>query len=430
MKYKVIVISVVSLLVIITVVGLIFGRKTEVGVGGIIEFWGTDSPDIWSPIILAYQTANPTVIVNYLQKDHSTYEKELINSLAAGVGPDVAFIGNSWLNKHLEKFSPAPSNIISAQNFGNIFVDIASQDLIRSEKVYAVPFYVDTIALYYNKSLFNNAGIINPPKTWDEFVEAVKKLTSKDSDGNVVRSGVALGTASNVSYASDILNLFMLQTGAVMIEKEGNRAGFDKSVNLNGKSYSPGVSSLDFYTSFANISKPVYSWNSRMSDSLDAFEQGKAAMCFGYAKDLANIQNSGISFGVSQAPQVKDTKKDASYIDVNFGAYKAGAVTQKSANKTVAWGFLVFATSQNAAGTYLNSTFLPPARKDLIEFTASNAALSVFANQTLTASNWNQPDEIEVKKIFEKMITSVSLGLSNSVEAIKEGAIEVTNLIK
>jgi multiple sugar transport system substrate-binding protein len=430
MKYKIIVISVIALLVIIAVVGFIFGRKTEVGVGGTITFWGTDLLEIWSPIITAYQTANPAVIVNYTKKNPDTYEKELVNALASGSGPDIAFIGNTWLNKHLEKFSPAPSNIISAQNFGNIFVDVASQDLIRSGRVYAVPFFVDTIGLYYNKSLFNNAGIVNPPKTWDEFGENVKRLTSKDPSGNIIRSGAALGTASNVEYASDILSLLMLQTGTVMINKDEGRADFDRSVALNSKSYSPGVSSLDFYTGFANSSKPVYSWNSRMIDSLSAFEQGKTAMYFGYAKDLKAIKNSGVGFVVAPSPQVKDSRQDASYIDINFGSYSAGAVTQKSANKTAAWNFLAFAISQNAAGTYLKLSLLPPARKDLIEFTASNSALNVFANQALTASSWAQPDDVEVKKIFDRMITSVSLGQSKSADAIKEAAIEVTNLLK
>ena len=430
MKYKIIVISAVAVLVIIALAGFIFGRKTEIGVGGTLEFWGTDSADVWSPIILAYQTANPAVAVKYTQKNQADYEKELINALASGLGPDIAFIGNSWLNKHLEKFTPAPSSIINPQSFENVFADVATRDLIRSGKVYAVPFYIDTIALYYSKPLFNNAGIVNPPRTWDEFSEQAKKLTSKDSSGNIARSGAALGTAGNVNYASDIFNLLMLQTGTVMIEKEGNRAGFDKSINLGGKSYSPGVSSLDFYASFANILKPVYSWNSRMPDSLSAFKQGKTAMYFGYAADLKAVKNSGVSFGVSSAPQVKDSKKDAEYIDINFGLYKAGAVTQKSANKTAAWNFLVFATSKNAAGTYLNATRLPPARRDLIQFTEPDAALNVFAKQTLTAENWAQPDDVEVKKVFERMITSVSLGQSSSADAIKEAAIEVTNLLK
>ena len=430
MKYKIIIISVVALLVVIAVLGFVFGRKTEVGTGAALEFWGTDDAGVWNQVIIAYQTSNPAIIVKYTQKSESTYEKELINALAAGTGPDIAFIGNSWLNKHLEKFSPAPSNIVSPQGFENSFMGVAYQDLVRSGNVYAVPFYVDTIALYYNKSLFNNAGIVNPPKTWDEFNIAVKKLSSKSENGDLVRSGAALGTSSNVNYASDILNLLMLQTGTVMIEKDGSRAGFDRTISLQGKTYSPGVSALDFYTNFSNSAKPVYSWNSRMPNSLSAFKTGRTAMYLGYASDLKEIRNSGISFGVSPVPQVKDSRKDESYLDINFGSYKAGAVTQKSASKTQAWNFLIFATSKNAAGTYLNAALLPPARKDLIEFTASDAALNVFANQALTASNWNQPDETEVKKIFDRMINSVSLGQSASADAIKEGAIEVTNLLK
>ncbi|MFZ2603029.1 MAG: extracellular solute-binding protein, partial [Candidatus Omnitrophota bacterium] len=191
MKYKIIIISVVALLVVIAVVGFVFGRKTEVGTGAALEFWGTDDAGVWNQVISAYQTANPAIIVKYTQKSESTYEKELINALASGTGPDIAFIGNSWLNKHLEKFSPAPSNVISPQGFENSFMGVAYQDLVRSGNVYAVPFYVDTIALYYNKSLFNNAGIVNPPKTWDEFNVAVKKLSSKSENGDLVRSGAA-----------------------------------------------------------------------------------------------------------------------------------------------------------------------------------------------------------------------------------------------
>lgn len=430
MRYRVIVISVAAVLVVIALAGFVFGRKTEVGTGGTIEFWGTDSPSVWEPIISAYQTANPLVAIKYAQKDSSSYEKELINALAAGSGPDIASINNTWLNKHLNKFSPASANFISSQSFENIFANIVVSDLIMSGRVYAVPFYIDTVALYYNKPLFNNAGIVNPPKTWDEFISAVKKLSSVSESGDIIRSGAALGTSNNVNHASDILNLLMLQTGTVMIEKEKNRAGFDKSVSINGNSYSPGVSSLDFYTSFANISKPVYSWNSRMIDSLSSFKQGKTAMYFGYGSDLKSIRSSFVNFGVSPVPQVKDSKKDSEYIDVNFGAYQAGAVTEKSANKTAAWNFLIFATSKNAAGTYLNATRLPPARKDLIEFTASDAALNVFAKQTLTAESWAQPDDVEVKKIFERMITSVSLGQSSSADAIREAGIEITNLLK
>lgn len=412
------------------VLAFVFGRKGGGGEAVTLEFWGTEPAGNWSQIISAYQTAKPKVAVKYIAKDAAKYEKELIEALAAGVGPDIVVINNTWLNKHVNKLSPAPNSVMNPQIFKDTFADVASQDLVRSNKIYALPFYVDTLALYYNKALYNNAGLVNPPRTWEEFNGVVKQLTQKDDSGNIVRSGAALGTVANVNYASDILNLLMLQTGATMVAKDGQQALFDRAVNLDGRSYSPGLAALDFYASFALSSKPVYTWHARLPNSLKAFTEGQTAMYVGYAKNLKTIKNSLSNFGVAPLPQIKDSRKDVSYLDINWANYQAGAVTQASAKKEAAWQFLAFAVSRNAAGTYLKTSYLPPARKDLIEFTASDPALNVFAKQVLTASSWPQPDDIEVKKIFERMINAVVLNQISSKEAVREAAGEVTNLLK
>lgn len=430
MKYRIIIFTVVGLLILAGALAFLFGRKNSPSQMAQMEFWGMDSPGAWEQIISAYQTAHPGVGIKYVQKNQSGYEKELLNSLASGRGPDIVFIQNTWLNKHLNKLSPAPSGLIGLQNFKDTFMDVAAQDLMRSNKIYGLPFYVDTLGLYYNRSLYNNAGIINPPRTWEEFNQIVKQISQKDNDGNIIRSGAALGTANNVNYAGDILGILMLQAGTVMASPDGREAAFDRSVLLEDRPYSPAQTALDFYTSFAVSTKPVYSWNARMQNSLKAFTAGETAMYIGYSKDLKAIKDSGINFGAASLPQIKDTRRDSSYLDVNWASYQAGAVTQTSANKNAAWDFLVFAISKNAAGTYLTATYLPPARKDLIEFTASDAALNIFARQSLTAANWPQPDEVEVKKIFERMISTVALGQSTSASAIKEAAIEITNLLQ
>ncbi len=430
MKYRIIIFILVGVLVVVSVLAFVFGRKPVIGQSAKLEFWGLDSANVWSEIILAYQTKNPSVVVNYVQKNPTTYESDLVNALASGAGPDVAYIRNTWLAKHLNKFSSAPADLISATDFKNNFMEVANRDLIRSGKIYALPFYVDTLALYYNKTLFNSAGLVNPPKTWEDFNSAVKELIQKSDDGTIGRAGASLGTAGNVKYAPDILSLLMLQTGAVMISADGKTAVFDQTISSDNKTYSPGQSALDFYTSFANSTKPVYTWNIRMPNSLDAFLQGQSAMYIGYAADVPAIQKKGLNYGVAPIPQVKDSKKDASYIDINFASYSAGAVTQKSVSKNAAWDFLVFTTGSNAAGTYLQKSLLPPARRDLIQFIQNHEALSVFGKQALSALSWPQPNENEVSKIFARMIDSVALGQSNSKEALKEAVIEVTNLLK
>ena len=432
MKYRIIIIVTVALLLAVALLALVFGRKDGGGTPATLEFWGLDEPAVWSPIITAYQTQNPNITVSYFQKNPLTYEKELVNALASGAGPDIAYINNTWLNKHANKFSPLPGALMSVNIFQNSFMAVASQDLILSDQIYALPFFVDTLALYYNKSLFNSAGLVNPPKTWEEFNSAVKNLVQKNTDGSIGRAGAAVGNASNVNYAPDILGLLMLQTGARLISDEGGRkAIFDRAVSSNGQLVSPGLNALDFYTSFADSSKPVYTWNARLPNSLDAFVQGRSAMYLGYAHDFKNIQQkSSLNFGVAPIPQVKDSQKNSDYLDINFASYQAGAVTQKGLNKDIAWNFLIFSTSQNAAGSYMKNAYLPPARRDLVQFTASDPAMAVFAKQALSAASWPQPDDVEVSKIFNRMIDAVALGQSTSAEAIKEAAIEVNNLLK
>ena len=430
MKYKIIIFTVVGILMLLAISAFIFGKKPGANEKASLEFWGTDPSSYWTAIISAYQTANPNITIKYVQKNPSSYEKDFINSLASGTGPDIISINNTWLNKHLNKLSPMPGGLMSLQGFKNTFADVASIDLVKSNRIYGIPFYIDTIGLYYNKSLFNNAGIINPPKTWDEFSEDIKQLTQKDGSGDFIRSGAALGTVSNVNYASDILSLLMLQTGTPMLSSDGKKASFDTTVSLQGKAFNPGESALNFYTSFALSSKPVYTWNARMPQAIEAFKTGASAMYLGYAKDLKQITSAVNNLGVAPAPQIKDSLKDSSYLDINFASYQAGAVTGISTKKDTAWNFLFFVSTKNAQGSYISASHLPPARKDLISYTVSDALLNIFAKQTLTATSWAQPDDAEVKKIFERMINSVSLSQTSAKEAIKEAVAEVTNLLR
>jgi multiple sugar transport system substrate-binding protein len=53
----------------------------------------------------------------------------------------------------------------------------------------ALPLLADTYGLYYNKTLLSKAGIKSPPKTMDELTADAKKLTQRDSKGNIKVAG-------------------------------------------------------------------------------------------------------------------------------------------------------------------------------------------------------------------------------------------------
>ena len=49
-----------------------------------------------------------------------------------------------------------------------------TQDALQDDKVYGIPLSIDTLALYYNKDHFREAGLVEAPATWNEFVTTVK----------------------------------------------------------------------------------------------------------------------------------------------------------------------------------------------------------------------------------------------------------------
>ncbi len=162
-----------------------------------LEIWGLfDDSDAFYSIFDAYRKVNPNVLdISYKKLSPDTYKKELVEALASGQGPDIFLIQNTWLSGFQDKITPVTPDILTEQKFRSDFVDVAAADFVDQGKIYAVPLSVDTLGLYYNKDLFNQAGITAPPATWNDFVEDVKKLTKVGGTGLIQQAGAAIGTA-------------------------------------------------------------------------------------------------------------------------------------------------------------------------------------------------------------------------------------------
>lgn len=428
-KKKVLIIAGIAGLVIILI--LIIGLKRNQGGGSVtLKFWGVyDDMSFYSDLISAYQKENKNVTIKYEEKPFDTYEKDLINALAAGTGPDIFSIHNTWLPKYKDKivFMPQGENFLTLRNFQDAFVDVAYSDFVDENNIYGMPFYVDTLALYYNKDMFNSANIPLPPATWDEFLDDVERLTKKDQAGNILKSGAALGTAENINRSTDILSLLMLQTGAQMVDKTQRRAIFNQSTYLNNQLFNPGEDALRFYTDFSNPIKRVYSWNNQMPYSIDAFYEGKAAMMINYSYQIETIRSKSpyLNFGISLLPQIKNRD-----FDINYANYWGQAVSKVSKNSAEAWKFLIFLSKKENVKKYLELAKRPTSRRDLVDWQKEDSDLGIFASQVLSARSWYQPDSGAIEKIFADMIKSVVLGEATLNVAINKAADKVNVLIR
>ena len=393
-----------------------------------LEFWGLyDDQAVWRSIFDAYEKENPGTSFNYVKMNPDTYESDLLEALASGRNPDIIMFHSSWLPKHGNKISPLSQTLMTLRQFQETFPDVAVTDFVTQSQIYALPIWTDALAMFYNKDLFNTANVATPPKTWDEFIKAVQKLSSKDKSGNLVKSGAALGTADNINHAADILSLLMIQSGAKMISDDGTEAAFDREVNIGGSTFLPGESALRFYTDFSSPKSGAYSWNNSQINSLDAFTSGKTAIIFEYALSIPKVKekNPNLQLGIAAMPQLSGAAKTVNYAD--FWGY---SVPLASKNSEAAWKFLVYLTGKNTNKYFSNAVNRPASRRDVLAEEISVSDLGVFAEEILSSANWYRVDPGKTEKIFKDMISAVVLGNAKPAEALRDAADKVTFLMK
>ncbi len=393
-----------------------------------LEFWGVyDDSDIWRSLIEDFNEEFPRTKINYYKKTYSSYEKDLLEAMATGRGPDIFMLHNTWLPKYEDKIVAAPTDLITFRDVQDDFVDVVIDDFTSDGLITALPLSIDTLALYYNKDIFQTLGIPQPPPTWEKFLEDIEKITQRDERGNIVRAGAALGTARNINRSTDILSLLMLQSGVKMVSDSKTEATFDDAVILKGERYDAGERALEFYTDFASPLKSAYTWNNRMHYSLDAFYEGKVAMMFNYSYHIPTIRAKApyLNFGVASMPQIETATND-----VNYANYWGLTVSRNSEESQGAWQFITWLAKKENSQKYLELAGKPAARRDLVLSQENDPDLGVYAQQALTAYSWYQVDNLAIEQYLADMIESIVIGESTLEEAINKAANQISLLMK
>lgn len=164
-----------------------------------ITFWygiGNALSDDVQKMVKEFNDAHPNIHVTATYQGSYSgggpEQQKLLAALAAGNPPDIAQIevnsmgvfANSGKLMDLTDFMNQ-SSVDKPDNFLNGML-VSTQ---WNGKYYGVPLNRSVPVFYYNKTLFQKAGIQNPPKTWDDVVTDAKKLTSGSGSSKVYGYG-------------------------------------------------------------------------------------------------------------------------------------------------------------------------------------------------------------------------------------------------
>jgi len=343
-----------------------------------------------------------------------------VNALASGQGPDVFMIPNTSFGRQGSKLVAVPQKQFNVARLRELFPTVVEQDFTYGSDIYALPLYIDTLALFYNRDLFDQAGIVNPPQTWDEFQEMIPKLRSVDQSAGSCARRRARHVEQNVPASADILSLLMLQNGTQMTSDDLRSATFAS----HGSS---GVAAFKFYLQFADSTSPYHAWSSAMPSAVDAFVGGQVAMMPEYREAADTIKKKSPFLRYALAPMPQATGGTA----VNYAQYKGLPFRRTSKNIEAAWTFVIDATTQKGvAQAYLTATGRLPALKSLLSDKVNDVNVGVFARQILTARSWYQADDVTIAAALNNAIRSALSGEATPLEALKQAEAQITVLMR
>ncbi|MDP3953134.1 ABC transporter substrate-binding protein [Microbacterium sp.] len=294
--------------------------------------WSIDTTPEFQLLADAFEETHDDVTIELKEYDPTEYNTLVTADLAAGTGPDI-------ITQKEVKF-------VTTFQEGGQLLDVSDVELpdgiggVDSYKVdgvsYGVPYRQDSWVLFYNKALFDEAGVAHPDGswTWDDYSDAAAAITA---------AGSAKGAYLH-NWQSTVQGFANAQSDADILAGDyGYMAPFyERVIEMQDAG-----SQVDFNTGKAN--QLTYQGE---------FGTQKAAMLpmgSWYTATLIAQQASGeandFEWGIAPIPQVDDSTTGTDNTPVTFGdptgfAINAGVSDAKAA---VAKEFLEFAASEEAA---------------------------------------------------------------------------------
>ncbi|MBO7748861.1 sugar ABC transporter substrate-binding protein [Paenibacillus sp. MWE-103] len=302
-------------------------KKVELRIG---TWEGGDGLKIQQQIADNYKKTHGNVSIS-IESVPDQYGTKILTQIAAGQAPDIFQIGDGDVSMFMKKGALEDlttyiggANGINTGDYYQSVLDVGKLD----GKYYTMPKDYSDIAVFYNKKMFDDAGVAYPQAgwTWDQFYDTAKKLTKKDGD-KYTQWGVSLPG----SWIRAVLPLIQSYGGSV-ISPDGEK--IDGYMNSDGT-----VKALELYQDmYQKDHISPSNTDSEAFKGVDLFAAGKVAMNMTGRWPAEDYKkNADLQFGVVQMPVGPAGA-------ANTICYSGYGLYSKSKNKDAAWDYLKYLT--------------------------------------------------------------------------------------
>ncbi len=306
-----------------------------------------------------FEAANPGITIKYEVVPWDVLLQKLTTDITAGTNADLSIIGTRWLIDFVQQDVAEPLDGYIKPEFKDRFIDTFLSPSIMDGHTYGLPIAASARALYYNKELFEKAGIAKPPATWTELQDDARKIKAVGAFGFGLQ-GKEIETDVYYYYA-------MWSQGTEILNKDGT----------SGLSTPGALEAAKLYKSMIDegLTEPGVTSNNR-EDVQNLFKQGKVGMMITapFLSNQIKEEAPTLKYGVAAIPAGPTGARGT------YGVTDSIIMFKNSKNKDEAWKLLdfLFTTEQRAKFTQ-GEGFLPVNKEEAkMDYYVNNADLAAF----------------------------------------------------
>ncbi len=382
----------------------------------VVSYWDYNETESFGQIIAAFEAKYPNITIEVYDVATSDYTSKVTVMLNAGSDLDVVMIkdGDTTIDLINNGQLADLSSFIANDNFDlSIYNGTADYFAINGGQ-YALPVSQDYYVLYYNKDIFDAAGVDYPTNdmTWTQFQELAAKLTS--------------GSGTDKIYGAHF------HTWQAMAINWAHAAGYRMD------DYSTGY---DFYAPYYQMildmqeAGTVMDYGTIKAGSLAykaLFEEGTIAMLpmgtfmiKGLLADIASGEVTDLNWGIAALPHAEEV--EAGY---TVGSVTPAAINAASKNQEAAWLFLQFLCGEEGSAIFAANGQIPAVLNETTlaaVYNAENMTKDAYLEVTHVA--FDRPIAENITDINSIIGEEHSLILTGEL-TIEEGLKEMTERVK
>ncbi|MER5865746.1 extracellular solute-binding protein [Kitasatospora sp. NPDC002040] len=307
----------------------------------------------WSDLVKRFESANSNIKVELEVVSWDDIDKRVAELIKTGKVPDILQTGGFADQVAAGRLYPVSEVLTIDAQVNTIDAFAKAGQVLGSQ--YGIPFIASSRAFFYNKAIFEKAGISQPPTSWEELRKDAKLIKQKVP--GVVPYGLPLGPeeaqAESLMWTMSGGGGLSDDTGNYSIDSSANKATFDwlrTSLVKDGLTYGdPGAVSRK--TAFAD------------------FAAGKVAMLNGHPSLVQKSVAAKIDYGLAPIPRKDPASKAASFAVADWMmAFKANG------HRAEIKKFLSFAYQKENTLKFYETYNMLPVTQDAREEMAADAA--------------------------------------------------------